>query len=86
MNEFKNDLAKFTNKDKIEGKLADVVKGRDIFVGVSAAGALTQEMVKTMNKDCFVLALANPVPEIFPDEAHQAGAFLVGTGRSDFHN
>lgn len=86
MNEFKNGLAKFTNLNKIEGKLAEAVKGRDIFVGVSAPGALTQDMVRSMNKDPFILALANPVPEIFPNEAHEAGAFIVCTGRSDFHN
>ncbi|CAD8124597.1 unnamed protein product [Paramecium sonneborni] len=86
MNNFKNDLAKFTNKNKIQGTLADAVKQRDLFVGVSSAGALTKEMVKTMNKDPFILALANPVPEIMPDDAIQAGAFIVATGRSDFNN
>ncbi|CAD8106348.1 unnamed protein product [Paramecium primaurelia] len=86
MNSFKNDLAKFTNKNKIAGKLEDAVKGRDLFVGVSSAGALTQDMVRTMNKDPFILALANPIPEIMPDEAIKAGAFIVATGRSDFNN
>ncbi|CAD8092608.1 unnamed protein product [Paramecium primaurelia] len=86
MNEFKNELASFTNKNKIKGVLTDAVKGRDLFVGVSTAGALTKEMIKSMNKNPFILALANPVPEIMPDEAIEAGAFIIATGRSDFNN
>jgi malate dehydrogenase (oxaloacetate-decarboxylating) len=86
MNEFKNKLAAITNREKVHGQLEDVIKGSDIFIGVSVAGALKPEMVKSMNKDCFILALANPVPEILPDEAKQAGAFIVATGRSDFKN
>jgi malic enzyme len=86
MNDFKNKLAAITNKDKVTGKLVDVIKGSDIFIGVSVAGALKPEMVKSMNKDCFILALANPVPEIHPDEAKKAGALIVATGRSDFKN
>jgi malate dehydrogenase (oxaloacetate-decarboxylating) len=66
--------------------LSEIIKGADMFVGVSVAGALTQDMVRTMGKDPFILALANPVPEIMPDEARAAGAFIVATGRSDFKN
>ena len=86
LNESKKEIAAFSNKAHIKGGLADAVKGADIFVGVSKAGLLTQDMVKTMAKDAIVLAMANPVPEIFPDEAKAAGAAVVGTGRSDFPN
>ena len=69
-----------------KGTLADAVKGTDIFIGVSAPGVLTTQMIKTMNSDPVVLAMANPTPEIMPDEAKAAGAKIVGTGRSDFPN
>ena len=75
-----------TNLENKEGSLADAVKDSDIFIGVSAPGSLTQDMVKTMNKDAIIFAMANPVPEIMPDEAKAAGARIVGTGRSDFPN
>ena len=75
-----------TNPDDEQGKLVDVIKNADIFIGVSAPGTLTQDMVKSMNKDAIILAMANPVPEIMPDEAKAAGARIVGTGRSDFPN
>lgn len=85
-NWIKKEIAEYTNKDNQQGTLADAVKGADIFIGVSVAGALTKEMVKTMNKDAIIFAMANPVPEIYPDEAKEAGARVVGTGRSDFPN
>ena len=69
-----------------KGSLADVIKGADVFIGVSAPGSLTKEMVKTMNPDPIVFAMANPVPEIMPDEALEAGVKIMGTGRSDFPN
>jgi malate dehydrogenase (oxaloacetate-decarboxylating) len=71
---------------KEKGQLADVIKGADVFIGVSVAGCLSKDMVKTMNKDAVVMAMANPVPEILPDEAKAAGARVVCTGRSDFPN
>lgn len=80
------EMAKITNKDMKKGSLTDVIKGADVFVGVSAPGTVTKEMVSTMNKDAIVFAMANPVPEIYPDEAKAAGAKVVGTGRSDFSN
>lgn len=86
MNDEQAKIAEITNPDNIKGGLAEAVKGRDIFIGVSAAGVLKPEMVKTMNKDAMVFAMANPVPEIMPDEAKAAGARIVGTGRSDFAN
>ncbi len=86
LNPVKQQMAKITNPNHEMGKLADAVKGADIFVGVSAPGVLTGDMVKTMNKDSIILAMANPVPEIMPDEAKAAGARIVGTGRSDFPN
>ncbi len=86
MNSAKEEIAEFSNKLGKKGTLADAVKGADIFVGVSSPGVLTPEMVKTMNKDAIVMAMANPVPEIMPDLALQAGAKVVGTGRSDFPN
>lgn len=79
-------IATLTNKNAISGTLAEVIRGRDVFIGVSVAGALTGEMVKTMNSDSIIFAMANPTPEIMPDEAYQAGAKIVGTGRSDFPN
>ncbi len=86
LDDAKKKLAAATNKDQIKGTLADAVKGRDLFVGVSAAKVLTQEMVKTMNDDAIIFAMANPEPEIQPDLAKEAGAAVVGTGRSDHPN
>ena len=85
-NAAKEEMAKLTNADNLNGTLADAVKGADMFLGVSAPGVLTQDMVKTMNKDAIVFAMANPTPEIMPDLAKAAGAAVVGTGRSDFPN
>lgn len=86
MNRVKEEVAKITNIDKFEGTLADAIKGADVFIGVSVSGALTKEMVSSMNKDPIIFAMANPNPEIMPDEAKEAGAKVVGTGRSDFPN
>ncbi|MBT2697804.1 NAD-dependent malic enzyme [Bacillus sp. ISL-40] len=86
MNAVKAEVAKFTNRDNLTGSLADVIKGADVFIGVSVAGALTKEMVASMNSDSIIFAMANPDPEIMPDEAKAAGAKVVGTGRSDFPN
>ena len=86
MNWIKDEMAKITNKEKKHGTLADVLVGADVFIGVSAPGTLTVDMVKTMNKDSIVFACANPVPEIFPDDAKKGGAAVVATGRSDFPN
>ncbi len=86
MNPEKERIAEYTNKSLKKGTLADAIVGADIFVGVSSAGVLTAEMVKTMKKGAIVMAMANPVPEIMPDEAIKAGAAVVGTGRSDFPN
>ena len=86
LNDAKQAIAKVTNRGMKKGSLADVVKDTDIFIGVSAPGILTQDMIKTMHKDPIVLAMANPTPEIMPDEAKAAGAKIVGTGRSDFPN
>ena len=79
-------MLKITNPENRSGKLADAVVGTDIFVGVSAPGVLTRDMIKTMNADPIIFAMANPIPEIMPDEAKAAGARIVGTGRSDFPN
>ena len=86
MNPVKDEMSKLTNLDKKAGSLADMLVGADVFIGVSAPGAVTTEMVKTMNKDAIVFACANPTPEIFPDEAKAGGAKVVSTGRSDFPN
>ena len=86
MNSSKEEMAKITNKEKIKGTLAEAVTGADVFLGLSAAGVLKPEMVKTMAKDAIVFAMANPTPEIMPDEAKAAGARIVATGRSDFPN
>ena len=86
LNKVKLEMLEVTNLENKEGTLADAVVGADIFIGVSAPGVLTQDMVKTMNKDAIIFAMANPVPEIMPDEAKAAGARIVGTGRSDFPN
>lgn len=86
LNPYKAEIAKISNKDKVKGTLANAVCGTDIFIGVSAPGVLTADMIKTMNENAIVLAMANPVPEIMPDDAKAAGAVIVGTGRSDFPN
>ena len=86
LNWMQKEMAKVTNLEKKIGTLADALKGADIFVGVSAPGIVTQEMVASMNKDSILFAMANPVPEIMPDLAREAGARVVGTGRSDFPN
>ncbi len=86
LNDVKVEMSKITNKEKRAGTIADVIKGADVFVGVSAPGVLTQEMVKTMAKDPIVFACANPTPEIDPALAKEAGAAVIGTGRSDYPN
>jgi malate dehydrogenase (oxaloacetate-decarboxylating) len=86
LNPQKAELAKITNKQMRKGSLEDVIKGADVFIGVSAPGCLTQEMVKTMADKAIIFAMANPTPEIMPDKAKEAGAAVVGTGRSDFPN
>ena len=86
LNDCKKELLEFTNKRNVSGKLADAMVGTDIFVGVSAPNSVTEDMVKSMNKDCIIFAMANPDPEILPDKAKAAGARIVGTGRSDFPN
>ena len=86
LNEAKKRLAAVTNEEQISGSLADAVSGRDLFIGVSAAKVLTQDMVRSMNKDAIIFAMANPEPEILPDLAKKAGAAVVGTGRSDYPN
>jgi len=86
LNWMQKQMMDVTNPDNLHGTLADALKGADIFVGVSAPGIVTEEMVKNMNKDSILFAMANPVPEIMPDIAKKAGARIVGTGRSDFPN
>lgn len=86
LNWIKEEMAKVTNLDKKQGSLADVLKGADVFIGVSAPGTVTTEMVRSMNKDAIVFACANPTPEIFPDDAKAGGAAVISTGRSDFPN
>jgi len=86
MNAFKQQMARITNKEQIKGTLADALVGADVFIGVSAAGAVTQEMVRSMSKNPIIFAMANPIPEIMPIDAKEAGAYVIGTGRSDFPN
>ena len=86
LNWIKEEMSHITNPNKYQGSLADVMKGADVFVGVSAPGTVTQDMVRSMNKDAILFACANPTPEIFPDEAKAAGARIVSTGRSDYPN
>lgn len=86
MNAVKNEVAKFTNQDRNDGSLQDVIKDADVFIGVSVEGALTKEMVESMAKDPIIFAMANPNPEIMPEDARAAGASVIGTGRSDFPN
>ena len=86
MNPVKEEMSRITNREKRAGSLADMLVGADVFIGVSAPGAVTTEMVKTMAKDAVIFACANPTPEIFPDEAKAGGARVIATGRSDFPN
>lgn len=86
MNDAQREMAKVTNKAHLKGTLEDAIKGADMFIGVSAPKVLTKEMVSTMAKDSIVFAMANPIPEIFPDEAKEGGALVAGTGRSDYPN
>ncbi|MDD6790258.1 MAG: NAD-dependent malic enzyme, partial [Lachnospira sp.] len=86
LNPVKTEMARITNRGKRAGALADVIKGADVFIGVSAPGVLSTDMVRTMNKDAIIFACANPTPEIFPDDAKAGGAAVVATGRSDFPN
>lgn len=86
LNWIKEEMAQVTNKNRESGSLCDVIRGADIFIGVSAPGTLTTEMVKTMHTDAIIFACANPMPEIFPEEAKAGGAAVVATGRSDYPN
>ncbi|TKD67913.1 NAD-dependent malic enzyme [Pseudalkalibacillus hwajinpoensis] len=86
MNDVKAEVAKYTNRDKAEGSLKEVIADMDVFIGVSVEGALTKEMVQSMNMEPIIFAMANPNPEIMPDDAREAGARVIGTGRSDFPN
>ena len=86
LNWIKEEMAQVTNLNKETGKLADVIRGADVFIGVSAPGTLTTEMVKTMAPDAIIFACANPTPEIFPDDAKAGGAAVIATGRSDYPN
>ncbi|MCM3152684.1 malic enzyme-like NAD(P)-binding protein [Priestia megaterium] len=86
MNRIKDEVAAYTNRSKVEGTLADALEEADVFIGVSVEGALTPEMIGKMNPDPIIFAMANPVPEIMPEEAKKAGAKVIGTGRSDFPN
>ena len=86
LNAVKREMAEITNLEHKTGKLSDAMKGADVFLGISAAGCVSEEMVKSMNKDAIIFAMANPTPEIMPDLAKKAGAAVVGTGRSDFPN
>ena len=86
MNPVKDEISLITNREKKAGKLADMLVGADAFIGVSAPGMVTKEMVQTMNKDAIIFACANPTPEIFPDEAKAGGAKVCSTGRSDYPN
>ncbi|MGI6677668.1 MAG: NAD(P)-dependent malic enzyme [Dehalobacterium sp.] len=86
MNQEKEEIARVTNRDMVKGSLADAFKGADVFIGVSGPGLVTKEMITAMNPGAIVMAMANPTPEIMPDEAKEAGAAIVCTGRSDFPN
>ena len=86
LNGAKQLIARSTNPERLQGALGDVIKGADVFIGVSAPGLLTGDMVRSMAKDPVIFACANPTPEIFPDEAKAAGAAIVSTGRSDYPN
>jgi malate dehydrogenase (oxaloacetate-decarboxylating) len=86
MNPAKQEIAELTNPQRLQGSLAEVLKGADVFIGVSAPGAVTTDMVKTMNRDAIIFACANPTPEIFPEDAKAGGAAVISTGRSDYPN
>ncbi len=86
MNPQKDEVAKFTNRERKTGSLSEVIKGADVFIGVSVKGVLTKEMIQTMNRNPIIFAMANPDPEIMPEEAIEAGAAVIGTGRSDYPN
>ncbi|MGG1574963.1 NAD(P)-dependent malic enzyme [Fictibacillus sp. NRS-1165] len=86
MNSVKSEVAKFTNRSKKEGSLKEVIAGTDLFIGVSVEGALTEEMIRSMSENPIIFAMANPNPEIMPQNAREAGAMVIGTGRSDFPN
>ncbi len=86
MNWIKEEMSKVTNPNKVQGTLADAMKGADVFIGVSAPNTVSQDMVRSMNKDAIIFACANPTPEIFPDDAKAAGARIISTGRSDYPN
>ncbi|GAA0819139.1 NAD(P)-dependent malic enzyme [Clostridium tertium] len=86
LNDSMKELALITNKDNISGNLKDALIGADVFIGVSAPNLITQEMANSMNSDSIIFAMANPIPEIFPDDAKEAGVKIIGTGRSDFPN
>jgi malate dehydrogenase (oxaloacetate-decarboxylating) len=86
MNPIKESIAGLTNRDRVQGSLADAIRGADVFIGVSVEGAVTKEMVASMNRDPIIFAMANPIPEIMPEDAYASGAKVVGTGRSDFPN
>ena len=86
LNWIKEEMAEVTNLDRKSGSLADMLVGADVFIGVSAPGTVTTEMVRTMNKDAIIFACANPTPEIFPEDAKAGGAAVISTGRSDFPN
>ena len=86
MNPVKEEIARITNRDKLSGSLEEIIKGADVFIGVSAPGSLTTDMVRTMNRDAVIFACANPTPEIFPEDAKAGGAAVIATGRSDYPN
>ena len=86
LNDEKKKIAEISNKENKTGSLSDVLKGADVFIGVSAPNMLTQDMIRSMAKDPILFTMANPTPEIMPDEAKAAGAAVIGTGRSDFPN
>ena len=86
MNDIKEEISKLTNKDKVKGSLEEALEGADVFVGVSVGGILTKEMIKKMNTDPIIFAMANPDPEILPKDAKEAGVKIIGTGRSDYPN
>jgi len=86
LNSAQQDIAKLTNRSRLTGSLADAMQGADVLIGVSAPGAVSSEMVRSMNSGAIVFAMANPIPEIFPEQAIKAGAAIVGTGRSDYPN
>lgn len=86
MNQIKEEMARITNRNKCKGSLSDVIKGADVFIGVSAPGSMSVDMVRSMNQDAVIFACANPVPEIYPEDAREGGAAVIATGRSDYPN